>query len=198
MSDQSTPTAAEVLRQLKEGNARFVSNKPAPRATDFERLAKQQQPMAVVLGCADSRVPAEIVFDQGPGDLFVVRVAGNIAGGTQIGSIEFAVTQFGTQLVVVLGHANCGAVRATLDHLDSGEDPGSDHLAEILKHVDVGSAAAEDDAARLASAVTANVEATVHRLSARSTLLRERLDAGTLAIRGAEYDLKSGLVRFSE
>src|SRR4051795_3159949 len=116
-------SAAEALDRLREGNRRFVSN---VRGTDASlhqdrraELADGQEPFAIILGCSDSRVPAEIVFDQGLGDLFVIRVAGNIVAPSQIGSVEFAASRFGTRLVVVLGHSRCGAISATLEHMEN-------------------------------------------------------------------------------
>src|SRR6187200_2097455 len=113
-------TALEALARLQEGNRRFVANQTSPDAVDHARraaLAAGQEPFAIILGCSDSRVPAELVFDQGFGDLFVIRVAGNIVAPSQVGSVEFAASRFGTRLVVVLGHSGCGAILATIEEL---------------------------------------------------------------------------------
>src|SRR5207247_7649472 len=125
----SMGSAQEALDRLREGNLRFASNQRGSDAylshTRLAQLAEGQQPFAIVLGCSDSRVPAEIVFDQGLGDLFVIRVAGNIVAPSQIGSVEFAAARFGTRLVVVLGHSGCGAVVATLEELQGPQRAGA-------------------------------------------------------------------------
>ena len=113
----------------------FVAGTPEHRAPDFAKSAAGQNPFAIILGCADSRVPAELVFDQGLGDLFVIRVAGNVAAPTQLGSIEYAAATFGTPLIVVLGHSNCGAVKATLDNVQSGEAMPTDNLDSIVARI---------------------------------------------------------------
>ena len=131
-------TAREALRRLQEGNRRFVSDERRldVRATHTrEALAAGQEPFAIVLGCSDSRVPAELIFDQGLGDLFVIRVAGNIVAPSQIGSVEFAAERFGTRLVVVLGHTNCGAIQATLDDLQQPSDSQSLNLGSIVQRI---------------------------------------------------------------
>jgi len=192
--------ATEALARLVEGNERFVANRPAERST--ARPHAEQRPFAIVLGCSDSRVPAEIVFDQGIGDLFVVRVAGNVAAATQIGSIEFAAANFGTRLVVVLGHSRCGAVTATLDAVKSGraDSPGS--LAAIVDRVrptlEPLLASARDTAPEqlLGEAVRANVRAAADRLREGSSLLRDLIRDDGLAVVGAEYSLDSGVVDF--
>ena len=131
--------AAEALQRLRDGNRRFVAGDPVnASAVDAAKLAKLtggQSPFAVVLACSDSRVPVELVFDQGPGDLFVIRVAGNVATPSQIGSIEFAATQLGAQLVIVLGHGSCGAIAAALDSIANKAPPPSANLAEILSEI---------------------------------------------------------------
>ena len=132
-------TAREALERLREGNRRFAAGVPNDhadlRAARRDEAAKEQEPFAIVLGCSDSRVPAELVFGQGLGDLFVIRVAGNIVAPSQIGSVEFAAEKFGTRLVVVLGHSRCGAVLATLDSLQQGEVAGSRSLRSIVDRV---------------------------------------------------------------
>src|SRR5262247_2252787 len=130
-------SAARALARLREGNARFVSNRAAGGLTHSERRAELvygQEPFAVILGCSDSRVPAELVFDQGFGDLFVIRVAGNIVAPSGIGSVEFAAARFGTQLVVVLGHTQCGAITATLEAIRN-DSSHSRNLASIVDRI---------------------------------------------------------------
>src|SRR5919106_431952 len=131
--------AAEALKRLQEGNRRFVANihgaNGFPGQARPADVATGQQPFAIVLGCSDSRVPAEIVFDQGLGDLFVIRVAGNVVAPSQIGSVEFAAERFGTRLVVVLGHSHCGAVLATLQALASGPTAASHHVMFIVDRI---------------------------------------------------------------
>lgn len=197
--------AEQALQRLREGNRRFVD-----RVVSLDALlshaqraeqARAQHPFAVILGCSDSRVPAEFVFDQGLGDLFVIRVAGNIAAPSQIGSIEFAVARFGVELVVVLGHSNCGAIRATLDHCLKPEDTTTglhaivDRISPALLPLVHGRCGCSVDA-MMDEAVRANVRATIGVLRSGSQLLEERLLAGRLRIAGAEYDLASGEVRF--
>jgi carbonic anhydrase len=132
-------TAREALQRLREGNRRFVSQSRDEEATQPRNrraeLATAQQPFAIILGCSDSRVPAEIVFDQGLGDLFVIRVAGNIVAPSQVGSVEFAAARFGTQLVVVLGHSQCGAILATLEELQQPTENQSRNLQSIVDRV---------------------------------------------------------------
>src|ERR671911_2640897 len=131
--------AIEALERLREGNARFASNMASSGAllshTQRAALAGGQQPFAIILGCSDSRVPAEIVFDQGLGDLFVIRVAGNIVAPSQVGSVEFAAEKFGTRLVVVLGHTYCGAVAATLEELQRPSETQSRNLRSIVDRI---------------------------------------------------------------
>jgi carbonic anhydrase len=164
-------------------------------------LALGQNPFAVVLGCSDSRVPAELVFDQGLGDLFVIRVAGNIVAPSQIGSVEFAVERFGTSLVVVLGHTSCGAVDATLDALLNDATPASRNLGSIVDRIRpaLGWVHNEPGMNReqlLREAVRANVRASAHQLQHGSELIERRVLGGELSIIGAEYDLKTGWVDF--
>ena len=127
----------EALERLRAGNARFVANEPSREFSDVERtrLASGQEPFAVILGCSDSRVPTEVVFDQGLGDLFVIRVAGNIVAPSQVGSIEFAAQKFATRLVVVLGHTHCGAVEATIDELQQPAEKQSRNIAAIVGRI---------------------------------------------------------------
>lgn len=188
--------ANRALEQLREGNRRFAGSETVGERARVSRarrveLTAGQSPFAVVLGCSDSRVPAELVFDQGLGDLFVIRVAGNIAAPTQIGSVEFAVEVLGARLVVVLGHSGCGAVSAAVETIRSGDPGHSPHLRAIVDRIRPA-VEGEPDAER---AVRANVEATVARLSAESPTLAA---VEGLRIVGAEYALESGLVTFFE
>ncbi|MCB1553225.1 MAG: carbonic anhydrase [Xanthomonadales bacterium] len=199
--------ATQALTRLKEGNQRFVqgllsldallSHAQARR----DQIAAAQEPFAVILGCSDSRAPAEILFDQGLGDLFVIRVAGNIAAPSQIASVEFAVERFGVELVVVLGHSNCGAIAATLDCMQRREEapvglravvdrirPALAPLADLPFGVEPENL--------MRHAVHANVRATAHLLRSGSQLLEQKVLAGSLAIVGADYDIASGAVQF--
>lgn len=197
--------ALEALQRLREGNQRFAENKPLagePLSTRREQLADGQEPFAIILGCSDSRVPAEIVFDQGLGDLFVIRVAGNIVAPSQIGSVEFAATNFGTQLVVVLGHSQCGAIHASLQQLQESSDNRSPNLRSIVEFVRPSIEAlletglGNDPDALVEQAVRANVRASAEHMRHGSGILEElERDAG-LVIVGAEYSLETGLVDF--
>lgn len=199
--------AEEALERLQAGNSRFVAGQQSEstQSHNIRRLltADRQSPFAIILGCSDSRVPAEIVFDQSLGDLFVIRVAGNIVAPSQIGSVEFAASKFGTPLVVVLGHSQCGAVLATLDFL---RDPASEEYPENTRSIVdrirpavvdlVDSHAAADPAAVVAAAVRANVLASVDQLKHGSELLKQLIDEGKILIVGAEYSLETGVVEF--
>ena len=196
----------DALQKLRDGNQRFVDcvselDAPEKRAHEPE-LASGQKPFAIILACSDSRVPVELVFDQGFGDLFVIRVAGNIVAPSQIGSIEYAATQFGTQLVVVLGHSNCGAVVATLQELAKKAAHRSPNLRAIVDRVRpavknlVKSSADAESPELLASAIEANVRASVSRLQHGSIVIEELIEAGSLKIVGAEYSIETGTVRF--
>ncbi|WP_318190958.1 carbonic anhydrase [Marinihelvus fidelis] len=200
--------AAAALEKLKQGNRRFVDGQPrvSDLASEGRRLetASGQSPFAVILGCSDSRVPAEIVFDQGLGDLFVIRVAGNVVAPSQVGSVEFAVEMFGTALVVVLGHTLCGAIDATLEQLGRDSAMRSPNLAAIVDRVRPGiepvlaSRPALHGKALAAAAVRANVHASVNGLVAGSEVLTDAVNSGRVAIVGAEYDLETGCVEFFE
>lgn len=199
--------AAQALARLREGNRRFVDHVVSLEAllshARREDHARAQRPFAVILGCSDSRAPAEFVFDQGLGDLFVIRVAGNIAAPSQIGSVEFAVARFGIRLVVVLGHSNCGAIQATLEAVDHPQDV-SPALHAIVDRImpalgDIAHAHDGDDEARerrTRAAMRANVRYTAARLRADSTYLDRMCDEQGLSIVGADYDLSSGVVDF--
>lgn len=200
--------AQDALRRLREGNLRFVSG-TGGQATMVNRtlrreLAAGQEPFAIILGCSDSRVPAELVFDQGFGDLFVIRVAGNIVAPSQVGSVEFAASRFGTRLVVVMGHSQCGAVVATLDELQGRATNESINLRSIVDRVRpsleglLSSRHAEDPEALLREAVHANVKASVHHLRRGSPLLEQLIASDGLMVVGAEYSLDTGIVEFFE
>ena len=198
--------ALQALQLLREGNERFVTDTRS-HATDASRshrgeLADGQEPFAIILGCSDSRVPAEIVFDQGLGDLFVIRVAGNIVAPSQIGSVEFAASKFGTRLVVVLGHSRCGAVEATLEELKRPSANQSRNLHSIVDRVrpSVESLLAtdlrHDPAALIRDAVRANVRVSAGQLRHGSELLESLIARDGLLVVGAEYSLESGVVEF--
>ena len=199
-------TALDALDRLRRGNARFVceSQRVGELATGDRRLALTdgQQPSAIILGCSDSRVPAEIVFDQGLGDLFVIRVAGNIVAPSQVGSVEFAAEQFGTRLVVVLGHSRCGAVQATIEQLTRSAENRSPNLRSIVDRIrptvepllEAGGARNSDDLVR--RAVRANIRASANHLRNGSQILESLIRNDGLVVVGAEYALETGRVEF--
>ncbi|HTV96887.1 MAG TPA: carbonic anhydrase [Steroidobacteraceae bacterium] len=200
--------ARDALALLRDGNRRFVadvrSRDSLPSRARRIELAAGQEPFAAILGCSDSRVPVEIVFDQGLGDLFVIRVAGNIVAPSQIGSIEFAAEQFGTRLVVVLGHSNCGAVVTTLEQLQRPKENQSRNLRSIVDLVRpsveglLGTELKHDLPALLREAVRANIRASVSRLHHGSDIIEQLILKDGLLIVGAEYSLDSGEVHFFE
>jgi carbonic anhydrase len=198
--------AREALALLQEGNRRFVSditNRDA-NATGVRRLelAKAQEPFAAILGCSDSRVPVEIVFDQGLGDLFVIRVAGNIVAPSQIGSVEFAAEQFGTRLVVVLGHTQCGAIETTLQQLQRPIENQSRNLHSIVDLIRpsveglLATALRHDLRALARAAVRANIRASVKHLRHGSHIIEQLIQKAGLMVVGAEYSLETGVVDF--
>jgi len=199
-------SASDALERLCEGNRRFVSEIRGRTVLDTQRrrseLADGQEPFAIILGCSDSRVPAEIVFDQGLGDLFVIRVAGNIVAASQIGSVEFAAERFGTPLVVVLGHSQCGAVLATLDELTRPRERQSRNLRSIVDRIRPsveGLLATElrhDSEALVRHAVRANIRASANQLRHGSEVLEELIQRGRVLVVGAEYSLETGIVDF--
>lgn len=198
--------AREALRRLQEGNLRFVENvRSATTLTGHTRrgeLVDGQEPFAVILGCSDSRVPVEIVFDQGLGELFVIRVAGNIVAPSQVGSVEFAAERFGTRLIVVLGHSQCGAIVTTLEELQRPTEIQSRNLSSIvdrirpsvegllLTELKYGS----DELVR--QAVRANIRASANHLRHGSQMLEELIQTDELVVVGAEYSLETGIVDF--
>ena len=201
-----TVAAWEALNRLREGNRRFADNTHGrDEATDPARrsaLVAGQAPFAVILGCSDSRVPAEIVFDQGLGDLFVIRVAGNVVAPSLVGSVEFAAAQFGTRLVVVLGHTSCGAVQATLSELEQPTANQSPNLRSIVDRIRpsvetlLESDLQHDRAALMQHAVRANIRASANQLRHGSAILEQLIDSDGLLVVGAEYSLESGVVDF--
>jgi carbonic anhydrase len=201
-------SARDALERLREGNARFASGLRSPDAAASHArradLLGGQRPFAIVLGCSDSRVPAELVFDQGLGDLFVIRVAGNIVAPSQVGSVEFAATRFGTPLVVVLGHSRCGAIEATLDELQQPAGLRSRNLRSIVNRIRpaveslLAAGLRHDPAALAREAIKANVRASVDHLRHGSDILEDLVASSGLRILGAEYSLETGLVEFHD
>ena len=199
-------TAAEALERLREGNGRFVRNVRDSSALvgDARRaqLVDGQEPFAIVLGCSDSRVPAELVFDQGFGDLFVIRVAGNVVAPSQVGSVEFAAARFGTPLVVVLGHSRCGAIDATLEALEQPMPGSFRNLRSIVDRVRpsveplLKTDLAGDPNRLVAAAVRANIRVSAEHLRSGSEILEGLIREGRLAVVGAEYSLDTGVVDF--
>jgi carbonic anhydrase len=158
-----------------------------------------QRPFAIVLGCSDSRTPVEILFDEGFGDLFVVRIAGNIVAPSVVGSIEFAASQFGSRLVVVMGHTRCGAISATVKALETGQGPESKNVRSITDRIAPHIAALlrpDDPEGTLREAMRANVRASADHLRHGSRVLEELVVAGHFAVVGAEYELETGAVHF--
>lgn len=196
----------EALERLREGNQRFARDTRSVGSFTTqlrrEELAAGQNPFAIVLSCSDSRVPAEIVFDQGIGDLFVVRVAGNVVAPSLVGSVEFAAATFGTRLVVVMGHSACGAVKATLDVVRGQATVPSENIQDIVDRVRpavrsvVEASEACDVDALLERAIRANVRASVLHLSHGSRVLEQMVRSEQVVIVGAEYDLRTGVVDF--
>lgn len=206
--DNSSPTPSEALQRLIDGNARFRQGvgHSSTLAFDPKLASEQQRPFAIILGCSDSRTPVEILFDQGFGDLFVVRIAGNIVAPSVVGSIEFAASQFGTRLVVVMGHSRCGAVSATVHAIQTGLGSDSKNIRAITDRIaphlePLGfrtrtPGLSEDELLR--TAVRANVQASVDHLRHGSRLLEELVLADRVVVVGAEYELETGQVHFFE
>ena len=198
--------AKEALKRLQEGNHRFVASIGKHEATTNQskpfELVLDQKPFAIVLGCSDARVPAEIVFDQGLGDLFVIRVAGNIVAPSQVGSVEFAASRFDTRLVVVLGHSNCGAILATLEELQQPVENQSKNLKAIVDRVRpsveglLKTELKHDLKALTRQAERANVSASVNHLRHGSQVLESLIQTEGLMVVGAEYSLETGEVEF--
>jgi carbonic anhydrase len=195
----------EALERLREGNRRFVAGLPdrGPIASrERHEVVAGQEPYAIILGCSDSRVPAEIVFDQGLGDLFVIRVAGNIVAPSQVGSVEFAAERYGTRLVVVLGHSGCGAVIATLEELQRPKENQSRNLRSIVDRVRpsvealLSTELSRDHEALVRAAVRVNVSVSASHLRHGSELLEQLIRTDGLLVVGAEYSLETGAVDF--
>ena len=198
--------AHDALELLREGNGRFVADvRNQETLTGHARrreLAAGQEPFAIILGCSDSRVPAELVFDQGLGDLFVIRVAGNIVAPSQVGSVEFAAARYGTRLVVVLGHSSCGAILATLEELRRRSEDQSRNLRTIVDRIrpsveallstDLG----HNEDALVRQAVRANIRASADHLRHGSEILEQLIQSNGLLVVGAEYSLDTGVVDF--
>jgi carbonic anhydrase len=200
-SDAGSLSPERALERLIDGNRRFreASGTSAARSWSPHLATNPQRPFAIILGCSDSRTPVEILFDEGFGDLFVVRIAGNIVAPSVVGSIEFAAAQFGSRLVVVMGHTRCGAIAATVKALETGLGPDSNNIRAITDRiaphiqslVQLG-----DPEAVLHDAVRANVRASADHLRHGSRLLEEYVVSGRIAVVGAEYELETGEVRF--
>ena len=199
-------SAHDALERLRTGNARFASGvrhvdtfMSQARRSEF---VERQAPFAVILGCSDSRVPVEMVFDQGLGDLFVIRVAGNIVAPSQIGSVEFAAEQFGTRLVVVLGHTHCGAIQATLDQLQQPTAKQSPNLRSIVDRIRpsveglLTTELRNDPTALAREAVRANVRVAANQLRHGSETLEHLIRNAGLLVVGAEYSLETAVVEF--
>lgn len=199
-------SANDALVRLREGNVRFVSEALGSEAVATpsrrRQVAVAQEPFAIILGCSDSRVPAEIVFDQGLGDLFVIRVAGNIVAPSQVDSVEFAAARYGTPLVVVLGHTSCGAILATLEELALPKEEQSRKLRSIVDRVRpsieplLATGIAHDHEALVRLAVRANIRASANQLRRGSQVLEQLIRRDALLVVGAEYSLDSGVVDF--
>ena len=199
-------TGIEALERLKDGNRRFASGLRSVESlsshTRRADLANGQEPFAIILGCSDARVPAEIIFDSGLGDLFVIRVAGNIVSPSQVGSVEFAAERMGTRLVVVLGHTQCGAIQATIEALEKPDSNASRNLLSIVDRVRPsveGLFATElrnDRDALSRAAVRANIRASADHLRHGSRVLEQLIQEQGLLVVGAEYSLDTGVVDF--
>ena len=205
MTQPTIVDAKTALERLRQGNARFVSDRRGQAAVDGARrreVADTQEPFAIILGCSDSRVPAELVFDQGLGDLFVIRVAGNIVAPSQVGSVEFAAERFATRLVVVLGHSQCGAIQATLEQLARPTSDQSRNLRSIVDRVRpsveslLAAGLGRNREALVHEAVRANVRASVDHLRHGSDVLEQLIRTQGLRVVGAEYSLETGVVEF--
>jgi carbonic anhydrase len=198
--------APEALDRLRDGNRRFVAeirnHEAAANESRRRELASGQEPFAIILGCSDSRVPAEMVFDQGLGDLFVIRVAGNIVAPSQVGSVEFAAERFHTRLVVVLGHSKCGAILATLEELRRRSEDQSRNLRSIVDRIRPSVAGllrtdlARDEDALVKEAVRANIRFSADHLRHGSEVLEQLILTNGLLVVGAEYCLDTGVVDF--
>jgi carbonic anhydrase len=203
-----TISAQQALQKLRDGNRRFVADESdhtkLTHRKSRDKVAAAQSPFAIVLGCSDSRVPTEIIFDQGLGDLFVIRVAGNIVAPSQVGSIEFAAERFGARLIMVMGHSRCSAVSTTLDELERPADSRSPNLTSIVNFIrpSVQDLLQSEDRPEhdelLSQAITANIRNSVNHLRHQSDILRRMTKDDGLLVIGAEYSLATGVVNFFE
>jgi carbonic anhydrase len=199
--DTNSPTPEQALQRLVEGNQRFrqTNGQTSARAWSRQLAAQAQRPFAIILGCSDSRTPVEILFDEGFGDLFVVRIAGNIVAPSVVGSIEFAAAQFGSRLVVVMGHTRCGAVMATVRAVETGLGPESKNIRaitdRIAPHIE-GLVRSGDPESFIHEAVRANVRASADHLRHGSRILEELVLARRVLVVGAEYEMETGAVHF--
>jgi carbonic anhydrase len=197
----STIPPAGALERLKEGNRRFVSNVRSIASLTSQERKEEQDPFAIVLGCSDARTPAEIIFDQGLGDLFVIRVAGNIVAPSQVGSVEFAAETFGTRLVVVMGHSRCGAIQATIDAIEQSSGPPSKNVLSIVDRIrpavaPLVEAGTRDRDTLIRLATRANVSASASHLRQGSRVLEQLVLNHGLIVVGAYLDLQTGIVDF--
>jgi len=199
--DPESATPEEALKRLTEGNRRFRAGTETTRGRPWsaEQAVEKQRPFAIVLGCSDSRTPVEILFGQGFGELFVVRVAGNIVAPSIVGSIEFAAAEFGSRLVVVMGHTHCGAVTASVRAIETGLEHESKNIRaitdRIVPHIE-GLVRVGDSGDVVREAVRANVRASADHLRHGSRILEDLVLAGRVVVVGAEYELETGTVHF--
>ena len=199
--DPSSPTPEQALQRLVAGNRRFqdATGTTAGRAWSRQLATQPQRPFAIILGCSDSRTPIEILFDEGFGDLFVVRIAGNIVAPSVVGSIEFAASQFGSRLVVVMGHTRCGAVAATVHAIETGLGPESKNIRAITDRIAphiAGLVRPGDQDGILREAVRANVRASADHLRHGSPIIEDLVMAGRVAVVAADYEMETGAVHF--
>ena len=196
----------DALNLLRQGNTRFVSGERAAdvrgRQAERNKLVVDQHPFAVILGCSDSRAPVEIIFDQGLGDLFVIRIAGNIVTTPTVGSIEFAAERVGARLVVVLGHSDCGAVQTTLDELHQPTEDLSKNWSAVIDRIRpavegiLRTGLENDRGAQVQQAIRANIRASARYLRNESAVLSRLIQEDALLVLGAEYSLETGVVDF--
>ena len=197
MTNSNRPqTPSEAWAAILEGNQRFVTDKPAHVRQDFglrKELAKEQKPFAALFGCADSRLSAEIIFDVGLGDLFVVRNAGQVIAETILGSLEYAVEVLGVPLILVLGHDECGAIRATMNSTEGQPMPKGEFIHNLVERITPTVLAAKANGLNEIDKITAvHIKHTIDELITRSTLIAERIESGKLAVVGANYKLTLG------
>ncbi len=201
--DPDALSPRQALERLQQGNQRFCEGHAAHASRDFspDLAMRPQRPFAIILGCSDSRTPVEVLFDQGFGDLFVVRIAGNVVAPSVVGSIEFAASQFGTRLVVVLGHTRCGAVAATVEAIRTSNGPASKNIRSITDriypHIEQAARTSEDTSGEfMRTLMRDNVRASADQLRRGSRILEDLVLADRLAVVTADYELESGRVQF--